>query len=90
MEKFFNIAGPCTPAEYYMPPATLAKGAKMRMRNEMSGRALVAGIIGAVACMVATGAYADAEPVRGRVAGMYYTLTTRTPQFPFLALWQVN
>ena len=54
------------------------------------GRALVAGIIGAVTCMVATGAYADAEPVRGRVAGMYYTLTTRTPQFPFLALWQVN
>ena len=49
-----------------------------------------AGIIGALACMVATGAYADAEPVRGRVAGMYYTLTTRTPQFPFLALWQVN
>ena len=46
-----------------------------------------AGIIGALACMVATGAYADAEPVRGRVAGMYYTLTTRTPQFPFLALW---
>ena len=56
----------------------------------IAGRALVAGIIGAVACMVATSAYADAEPVRGRVAGMYYTLTTRTPQFPFLALWQVN
>ena len=60
------------------------------MCNEISGRALVAGIIGALACMVATSAYADAEPVRGRVAGMYYTLTTRTPQFPFLALWQVN
>ena len=30
------------------------------------------------------------EPARGRVGGMYWTPTTQTPTFPFMALWQVN
>ena len=62
----------------------------MRMHKGIVWRAAAMGIVGGSACFVMRGAYADAEPVRGRVAGMYYTLTTRTPQFPFLALWQVN
>ena len=62
----------------------------MRMHKGIVWRAAAMGIVGVSACFAMRGAYADAEPLRGRVAGMYYTLTTRTPQFPFLALWQVN
>lgn len=48
-------------------------------------------MMAAVAACLAGMSFADgAEPVRGRVGGMYWTPTTQTPTFPFLALWQVN
>ena len=48
-------------------------------------------IMAAIAACLAGTSFADgAEPVRGRVGGMYWTPTTQTPTFPFLALWQVN
>ena len=62
----------------------------MRMHKGIVWRVAAMGIAGVSACLAMRGAYADAEPVRGRVGGMYHTLTTRTPQFPFRAFWQVN
>ena len=62
----------------------------MRMHKGIVWRVAAMGIAGVSACLAIRGAYADAEPVRGRVGGMYYTPTSRTPQFPFRAFWQVN
>ena len=48
------------------------------------------GMIVLVVVLSMVSSYAEAYPVRGRVFGMYYMTTDRTPQFPFRALWQVN